>query len=81
MKATTIKVEGNLLEELNGVKPPSQSVSAYVRSLIQHDIRQHKLRESAEQYQAFLATHSEESQLLDEWDAIDLANAPRKKSR
>jgi len=38
MKATTIKVEGELLEELERTEPPRQSLSAYVRVLLQQAV-------------------------------------------
>ena len=81
MSATTIKLEGDLLARLRRVKPPSVSISAYVRSLIEGDIRRHALAEAARQYQEFLAKDDAERKWLDEWTAADLVRPPREASR
>src|SRR5256712_5031662 len=44
----SIKVEGDLLRELERTKPPSQSLSAYVRSLLQ-DRKSTRLNSSHDQ--------------------------------
>jgi hypothetical protein len=80
MKATTIKIEGHLLEELNKSKPPSKSVSSYVRDILESDIRRRKVAEAAAEYRAFVASHPEEEEALAEWDKADLSNPPRKKT-
>lgn len=80
MKSTTIKVGDELLEKLNAIKPSDMSVSGYVRNLIEKDIRQRKLAEAADQYQAFLTANPQERKWLAEWDAADLTSAPKRAS-
>ena len=76
MSATTIKLEGALLRKLQQTKPPSLSVSAYVRSLIEGDIRRQSLAAAAREYQEFLASADAEREWLDEWTRADLVNPP-----
>jgi len=54
MKATTIKVDGDLLRELERTKPPSQSLSEYVRSLLHQAVVRRDMAEAADRYAAFL---------------------------
>jgi hypothetical protein len=84
MKATTIKVEGELLSELERHKPPEQSLTAFVKAILRRDLLQRQLAEAAQQYTAFLGSNPEEAAWLAEWDAADLTSAParaRKTSR
>jgi len=81
MKATTIKVEGELLKELESCKPPSQSLSAYVRSVLQQEILRRKMTTAADQYAAFLREHAEERAWLEDWDTADLARPPKRRRR
>ena len=53
MKATTIKVEGELLRELERAKPASQSLAAYVRSVLRREVLRQKMAAVAERYTAF----------------------------
>ena len=50
MKATTIKIEEPLLGELEKAKPASQSISAYVREVLENDLKRHMVAEAAVQY-------------------------------
>jgi hypothetical protein len=81
MKATTIKVEGELLRELERTKPPSQSLSAYVRSLLQREILRRKMADAADRYTEFLRETPDERAWLEEWVNADLAKPPRRKRR
>lgn len=76
MKATTVKIEGALLTGLKKFKPASLSVSAYVRGLIEGDIRRQSLAAAAREYQGFLASQPSEQEWLDHWMQADLANSP-----
>lgn len=80
MSATTIKLEGKLLAKLRKVKPPSVSVSAYVRSLIEGEVRRQSLAAAARQYQKLLASSKSEQDWLEEWMAADLVRPPREKT-
>ena len=73
MRATTIKLQGELLEEIEAVKPPEQSVSAYVRSVLRKGIERERARKAAYRYRDFLKEHQEEAKWLAEWARADLA--------
>lgn len=81
MKATTIKVEGELLEDLQRSKPPSQSLSAYVRSVLEQEVLRRKMADAAERYADFLREHGDERAWLEEWDAADLVRPPKRRRR
>ena len=81
MKATTIKIEGELLAEIEKQKPPKQSVTSYVRTAIRHELQKYKLAEAAEKYTVFLQNHPDERESLEQWDQADLNNPPKSKSK
>ena len=76
MKATTVKIEGVLLERIETARAPGQSVAAYVRRVLQRDLERRQARAAAAAFKAFVKTHPEERQWLDEWDGADLASTP-----
>ena len=76
MKATTIKLEGELLESLEANKPTDQSLTAYVRSVLRENLDRIEVREAAVAYRAFVESNEEEKALLDEWDRADLNTPP-----
>ena len=81
MKATTIKIEGELLKELERAKPASESLSFYVRKVLRKDLRRTQLAQAAAAYQEFLAAKPEEQAWLKEWDEADLTGVPRRRQR
>jgi hypothetical protein len=81
MKATTIKIEGALLSELEAAKPENISISAFVRDVLRKDLQRRKLAQAAASYEEFLAANPEEQLLLREWDEADLAHTPKRKRR
>jgi hypothetical protein len=81
MKATTIKLEGDLLEQLETVKPESMSVSAFVREVLERDIRQRKIASAASEYRNFIESNPEEERWLREWEKADLIAPPKGKRR
>ena len=81
MKATTIKVEGDLLKELEATKPASQTLTGYVRSLLERELRRQKMAAAADRYAAFLRETPEERVWLDEWVKADLVKPPRRRRR
>jgi hypothetical protein len=81
MKATTIKVEGDLLQELVRTKPRTQSLSAYVRALLQQAITRQQMAQAAERYAEFVRETPEERTWLAEWDSADLVTPPKRKRR
>lgn len=76
MKATTVKVDGELLRAIEEIKPPSQSVTSYVRSVLQKAVDSHRLQEAAVAYRVFVEANPEERHWLLEWDSADLMSAP-----
>lgn len=81
MKATTIKVEGELLGELERTKPEHQSLTTYVRSILQQEVRRRQMTAAAERYSEFLKEHADERAWLEEWDRADLAAPPKRARR
>ncbi len=77
MKATTIKLEGRLLRDLEAIKPGDKSLTAYVRDVLEKDVRANRVAEGAAQYAAFLKENRQEAQWLAEWDRADLAQPPK----
>lgn len=76
MKATTIKLEGELLESLEASKPENQSLTAYVRAVLQESLDRARVREAAVGYRAFVESNEDEKALLEEWDRADLNTPP-----
>jgi hypothetical protein len=76
MKATTIKLEGSILEELMAFKRPDQNLTALVRELLKAQIHRSKMARAAEEYAAFLRENSEESMGLDAWASAPLDREP-----
>jgi len=81
MKATTIKIEGELLQEIEKAKPESLSLSAYVREVLRRDLRRRKLAQAAASYEEFLAANPGEQSWIREWGEADLASSPRRRRR
>jgi predicted CopG family antitoxin len=81
MKATTIKLEGDLLKQLETVKPESMSVSAFVREVLERDIRQRRMASAASEYRNFIESNPEEKRWLREWEKADLIAPPKGKRR
>jgi hypothetical protein len=83
MKATTIKLEGAILEELEELKRSDQNLTSLVRDLLRAQIHRHKMAKAAAEYVAFLNENSGERLELDVWAAapIDKDPAPRRKKK
>jgi hypothetical protein len=81
MRATTVKVEGDLLKELERTKPPRQSISAYVRSILEREMRRLKMADAGERYARFVRDSPDEGTWLTEWDRADLAKPPARRKR
>ncbi len=79
MRATTIKLEGKLLEDIEAVKPADRSLSAHVRLVLQKDLARRQVRDAATTLKAFIDAHPEEQAWLAEWDGVDLATPPARR--
>jgi hypothetical protein len=76
MKATTIKLEGPILEELEKLKRPDQNLTSLVRECLKAEIHKRKMALAAEEYAAFLRQNAGESLEMDVW-----ASSPLDKDR
>lgn len=81
MRATTFKVDGTLLEKLERTKPARQTLSAYVRSLLEQAIARQQMSEAADRYVEFVRDSPDERAWLTEWDSADLVTPPKRKRR
>jgi len=72
MKATTIKLDGSILEELMAFKRPDQNLTALVRELLKAQIHRSKMARAAEEYAAFLRENPEEATELEAWASAPL---------
>ena len=76
-----MKLEGDLLEQLKAVKPESMSVSAFVREVLERDIRQRKMASASSEYRNFIESNPEKKRWLREWEKADLIAPPKGKRR
>ena len=79
MRATTIKVEGQLLERIDRHRPKRQTITAFVRSVLEQELRRREMEQAASEYRRFLEEHEDERAWLDDWDSADLAKPPRRR--
>lgn len=76
MTATTVKLEGALLREIQLCKPPHMTLAAYVREALEGDVRRRRLASAARDYQAFLAANPDERAEMEQWAEGPLATPP-----
>ena len=74
MSATTIKLEAELVRKVTSLKPRDESISAYVRSLIEREHQARAHRAAAVAYQKFLDANPEERAALDAWQSAPLVD-------
>lgn len=79
MQATTIKIENPLLNELKKYSPKDESLSSFIREILEKDIQRRKMIEAAESYTLFLAENPSEQEWLNEWEEADLSHDPKAK--
>jgi predicted transcriptional regulator len=77
MRATTIKLDGELYKKVGRLKPMDQSATAYVRALIEREHTQREQLAAAEAYRAFLEANPEERTALAGWEQAALVEAPK----
>ena len=84
MHATTIKLDGALVSRLKSVKPRDETLTGFVRIVLDAEVRRQHLRAAAEAYADHLRDHPEEAELMDAWASAPLdrkAKPRRKRSR
>ena len=72
MPATTIKLEADLVKKVAALKPKDESISRYVRGLIEREHAARHHREVAARYQQFLAENPEERAAMEVWESAPL---------
>lgn len=80
MPATTIKLESELVKKVTTLKPKDESISSYVRGLIEKEHRAREHRAAAGAYQRFLDANPEERAAMEAWGSAPLVDdiEPRK---
>ncbi len=76
MPATTIKLEADLVKKVTILKPKDESISGYVRGLIEKEHRARAHREAAHAYQKFLKQNPEERAAMEIWESAPLSDDP-----
>ncbi len=74
MPATTIKLEAELVEKVTSLKPERQSISGYVRGLIEREHRAREHRAAAVAYQQFLDENPDERSAMEVWESGPLVD-------
>jgi hypothetical protein len=74
MPATTVKLEAELVSKVTSLKPNKQSISAYVRGLIEKEHRERQLREAAQSYEKFLQQNPAEREAMEVWESAPLSD-------
>ncbi len=79
MSATTVKLDGEILRELQQIKPKGGTLTALVRELLGAEIRRRRMVQAAAEYTVFLAKHPEEADAMESWASAPLERdaAPR----
>ena len=72
MPATTIKLESDLVQKVTELKPKDESISAYVRELIEREHRMRENRRAATVYRQFLQDNPEERGAMEVWESAPL---------
>lgn len=80
-KASTIRLDGDILKSIALVKPDSQSLSSYIREVVEGDVRRRQLREAGQRYRQFLEQNPGEAAWLNEWAEADLDRVPESSNR
>ncbi len=74
MPATTIKLEADLVKKVTALKTKDESISAFVRELIEKEHRVRTHREAAVEYQQFLRENPEERAAMEVWESAPLVD-------
>ncbi len=74
MPATTIKLEHEWVSKVAKLKAKDESVSAFVRSLIEREHQERLNRLAALKYNQFLDEHPEELAAMEDWEGAPLGS-------
>jgi len=74
MPATTIKLEADLVKKVAALKPKDESISGFVRGLIEKEHRERANRVSAVMYQQFLEDNPDERAAMEVWESAPLVD-------
>lgn len=74
MPATTIKLEADLVKKVTALKPKDESISAFVRELIEKEHRARRHRAAAVEYQQFLQDNPVEKAAMEVWESAPLSD-------
>jgi predicted CopG family antitoxin len=74
MPATTIKLEADLVKKVAALKPKDESISGFVRELIEKEHRARENRAAAVAYHQFLEENAEERAAMEVWESAPLVD-------
>jgi hypothetical protein len=77
MSATTIKLDGDILDELQRMKPADETLTGLVRELLASELRRRRMMRAAADYSAFLDSHPDEAKAMETWAAAPLEREVR----
>jgi predicted CopG family antitoxin len=75
MPATTIKLESDLVKKVAALKPKDESISGFVRELIEREHRTRENRAAAAVYQQFLEDNPSERAAMEAWESAPLVES------
>jgi predicted CopG family antitoxin len=74
MSATTIKLEADLVKKVAALKPKDESISGFVRELIEKEHRARENSASAVVYYQFLEDNPDERAAMEVWESAPLVD-------
>jgi len=74
MPVTTIKLESDLVKKVAALKQQDESVSAFVRELIEKEHRARTNHDAALTYREFLQNHPEERSAMEAWGSAPVVD-------
>jgi len=77
MKATTIKLEKLLLDQIYELMPKGKTLSKFVKEVLQKEITRSKMASAALEYNKFLLENKDEAVMEELWEGADLYSKPR----
>jgi len=81
MKATTIKLEKTLLDQLYELIPKDQTLSKFVKEILQKEVLKRKMANAAQNYNQFLKDSADEAESEELWESADLLAEPISKGK